>query len=64
MLSDSAFGLCMASVYHVSVFMFVLCQSYCTWEVKVKVKATPFQTWTDPEGSRRFRLPDFMTVGT
>jgi len=25
----------------------------------VKCKAIPLQAWTDPEGSRRFRLPDF-----
>jgi len=28
------------------------------------VKAIPAQAWTDPEGSRRFRLPDFKTIGT
>jgi hypothetical protein len=27
-------------------------------------KAIPVQPWTGPEGSRRLRLPDFMTVGT
>jgi len=27
-------------------------------------KAIPLQAWTDPEGSRRLRLPDFKTVGT
>jgi hypothetical protein len=26
--------------------------------VKVKGKAIPLQSWTDPEGSRRLRLPD------
>ena len=31
---------------------------------KGKGKAVPVQTWTGPEGSRRLRLPDFMTVGT
>jgi len=30
----------------------------------VKGKAVPLQAWTDPEVSRRMRLPDFMTVGT
>ena len=30
----------------------------------VKGKAIPLQAWTGPEGSRRLRLPDFMTVGT
>jgi len=28
------------------------------------VKAIPLQVWTDPEGSRRLRLPDFKTTGT
>jgi hypothetical protein len=27
-------------------------------------KAIPLQAWTDPEGSRRMRLPDFKTIGT
>jgi len=31
---------------------------------KVKGIAIPLQAWTDPEGSRRVRLPDFKTVGT
>jgi hypothetical protein len=31
---------------------------------KVKGKAIPVQTWTGPEGSMRFRLPDFKTIGT
>jgi len=30
----------------------------------VKGKAIPLKAWSGPEGSRRFRLPDFMTVGT
>jgi len=25
-------------------------------------KAIPLQAWTDPEGSRSLRLPDFKTV--
>jgi hypothetical protein len=32
--------------------------------VKIKGKATPLQAWTGSEGSRRLRLPDFMTAGT
>jgi hypothetical protein len=32
--------------------------------VKVKGKAIPLQAWTDPEVSRRFRLPDFKTIAT
>ena len=31
---------------------------------KVKAKAIPVQGWTDPEGSRRLRFPDFMTIST
>ena len=29
-----------------------------------KGKTIPLQAWTDPEGSRRLRLPDFKTIGT
>jgi hypothetical protein len=25
---------------------------------------SPLQAWTGPEGSRRFRLPDFKTIDT
>jgi len=31
---------------------------------EAKLEQTPLQTWTGPEGSRRLRLPVFMTVGT
>jgi hypothetical protein len=31
---------------------------------KCKVTAIPLQAWTGPEVSRRFRLPDFKTIGT
>jgi hypothetical protein len=27
-------------------------------------KAIPLQAWTDPEGSRRLKHPDFKTTGT
>jgi type IV secretory pathway component VirB8 len=33
-------------------------------KVKDKGKAIPVQAWRGPEGSRRLRLPDFMTIGT
>jgi len=26
-------------------------------------KAMPVQSWTVPDGSRKLRLPDFMTIG-
>ena len=29
-----------------------------------RVKASPLQAWTGPEGSRELRLPDFGTTGT
>jgi len=29
-----------------------------------KGKAIPLQAWIGPEGSRRFRLPDFKAIGT
>jgi hypothetical protein len=29
----------------------------------VKCRATHVQAWTDPESSRRFRLPDFKKIG-
>jgi hypothetical protein len=31
---------------------------------KGKGRAIPLQALTDPEGSRRVRLPDFKTIGT
>jgi hypothetical protein len=31
---------------------------------KGKGKTIPLQDWRGPEGSRRFRLPDFKTIGT
>ena len=31
-------------------------------DANVKGKAIPLQAWTDPEGSRRLRLPDFKTI--
>jgi len=29
---------------------------------KGKGKAVPLQAWTDPEGSRKLRFPDFLTM--
>ena len=42
----------------------------CNWVVtrwqwlmnQVKGKAVPLQAWTGPEGSRKLRLPDFVTT--
>jgi hypothetical protein len=33
-------------------------------EVNADKSKKPLQSWTDPEGSRRLRLPDFMTIST
>jgi hypothetical protein len=33
------------------------------FSVKGKGKAIPLQVWTDPEDSRRLRLPDVKTIG-
>jgi hypothetical protein len=30
--------------------------------IKVKGKAVPLQAWSDPEGSRKLRFPDYMTT--
>jgi hypothetical protein len=38
--------------------------AYMTIKKTVKSKAIPAQASTGPEGSRRFRLQDFKTVGT
>ena len=29
---------------------------------KVEGKAVPLQAWSDPDGSRKLRFPDFMTT--
>jgi len=41
-----------------------LCKGKGKGKDKGKGKAIPLQAWTDPEGSRRLRLPDFETIGT
>jgi len=34
------------------------------WQENVSGKAIRIQAWADPVGSRRARLPYFMTIGT
>jgi len=36
---------------------------FLVWLIS-KGKAIPLQAWTDSEGFRRLRFPDFKTVGT
>jgi hypothetical protein len=59
-------------------FISVYCENYCIGNTlfgknagilnvvgsKGKGKAIPFQALTGLEGSRKLRLPDFMTIGT
>ena len=33
-----------------------------SWTDRVKNEAVPLQAWTGPEGSRKLRLPDFVTT--
>ena len=33
-------------------------------KVKIKVKQSPLQAWTVPEGSSKLGFPDFVTTGT
>jgi len=35
-----------------------------TLQSQKQSKAIPLQAWTDPEGSRRLRLPDLKPIGT
>jgi hypothetical protein len=44
------------------VFYFILFES--GKKKKKKGKEVTVQAWTGPEGSRRFRLPDFKAIGT
>jgi hypothetical protein len=37
---------------------------HTAYKDKGKGKSIPLQPWTGPEGSRRFRLPDFKTIST
>jgi hypothetical protein len=37
-------------------------QTYSSRMLKVKGKAVPLQAWSGPEGSRKLRLPDYMTM--
>jgi hypothetical protein len=41
---------------------FVATFNYCIPSSVGEGKAIPLQTWTGPEGSRRFGLPDFKTI--
>ena len=40
----------------------VYCAFCAHWQHKGKGKSVPLQAWTGPEGSRKLKLPDFMTT--
>jgi hypothetical protein len=47
---------------HVPEMVVIVKDLICITEKKIE--EVPLQAWTDPAGSRRLRLPNFMTVGT
>jgi len=50
----------MAKVLYVQEFPIIQVSTVC-FPIH-KGKAVPLQAWTGPEGSRKLRLPDFMTT--
>jgi hypothetical protein len=52
---NNSFGQYRGHRLHIYIYLFIY---------KGKGKAIPLQALTGPEGSRRLRLPDFMTIGT
>ena len=59
--------ICMYVFTYIYIYLCVCVRMYvCMYVCKDKGKGTsvPLQAWTGPEGSRKLRLPDFMTVGT
>jgi hypothetical protein len=46
-----------------SVLSLQTVETTCVYRVRGN-KTIPLQAWTGPKGSRRLRLPDFMTIGT
>jgi len=39
-----------------------VCVCVCVYVCIYKGKAVPLQAWSDPEGSRKLKFPDFMTT--
>ena len=50
-------------VYYLNCVFYIHHAQY-KYKNKGKAKEIPLHTWTGPEGSRRFRLPDFKAFGT
>jgi hypothetical protein len=47
-----------------SVTLLALVAELIAYVLKGKGNAITLEAWTDPEGSRRLRLPDFKKIGT
>jgi len=59
--------LCRYCVLYISfemALLYIYIYIYIYVNVKRKDKSIPLQTWTDPEGSRSLRIPDFKTIST
>ena len=63
MNKQPTFVISVTNIAHLYVFPYVIVNKHILIIID-KGKAIPLQSWTDPEGSRRLRLPDFKTVGT
>ena len=50
--------------YQYTILLLTKMSTYQLLHHKCKGKAIPLQAWTGTEGSKRFRLPDFLTIGT
>jgi len=46
----------------IGIKSFFLLLLISTLHCKGKSKVIPLEAWTDPEGSRRLRIPDFKTI--
>jgi hypothetical protein len=44
------------------IFKFILLDVDKSTVIKVKGKAIPLQAWRGPEGTRKLRFPDYMTM--
>jgi len=45
-------------------FLKNVCLKYLNGVPEPHIQVHAVQAWTDPEGSRRLRIPDFKTIGT
>ena len=62
-LYSLSFPFHVVSLSHSSFYSLSLLLFRSTEISRGKGKAIPVQAWTGPEGSRRLRLPDYMTLG-